>query len=118
MGLVNGSNFKEVNMPTNERKETVSQESPQTLTDDQIVTERKLARRSFLRTAGVILAGGAVAIVAGRRAAAQDTDPDAKKDTDPDQKKKDTDPDSKKGKKKGKKSTKKGKDTDPDAAKH
>ena len=61
-----------------ENRKVVNQESPGTLTDDQIVTERKLPRRSFLSAAGTLLAGGAVAIVAGGRAPAQDTDAEKK----------------------------------------
>jgi hypothetical protein len=66
---------------------------PQTLTDDHIVTERKIARRAFLGSTGVYLAGGAMAIVASARAAAQDaapqqSDPDKAKQSDPDKKRK------------------------------
>ncbi len=55
-------------------RKVVNPESPRTLTDDQIVTERKLPRRSFLSAAGTLLAGGAVAIVAAGPASPQDTD--------------------------------------------
>ena len=92
-----------------------------TLTDDQIVTERKLPRRSFLTAAGTILAGGAAMLVAGTRAAAQDAakadDPDAKKASDPDAKKA-GDPDAKKSTKKAKKAKKAKKEgmaADPDS---
>lgn len=107
----------EKNRTTGQGSEMVAGQKPApTLADDQIVTEHKLPRRSFLATAATILAGGALAMAAAKRARAQDTDPDSQKRTDPDQKKKRTDPDAKKGKKKkkSKKSTKKTKDTDPD----
>ncbi len=80
----------------------VKQESSQTLTDDQIVTERKMPRRSFLTAAGALLVGAA-ALASGVRAVAQQgTDPDSKKATDPDSKdkKKASDPDKKKKKSK------------------
>ena len=60
--------------------------NPRTLTDEQILTERKFPRRSFLTAAGTLLVGGAAALVSGVRAAAQDTAP-AKKQDDPDKKK-------------------------------
>lgn len=64
----------------------VGQESSQTLTDEQIVTERKMPRRSFLTAAGALLVGAA-ALASGVRAVAQQgTDPDSKKATDPDSK--------------------------------
>jgi hypothetical protein len=92
-----------------------------TVTDDQIVTERKSPRRSFLTATGAILAA-AGAIVSGALAEPQEKagDPDDKKEA----KKKGTakagDPDDKKTA--GKKSTaKKGKKaekgSDPDAKK-
>ena len=58
-----------------------------TLTDDQIVTVRKLPRRSFLSATGVILAGAA-AVVTGARAMAQDPD---KRPADPDKRPADSD---------------------------
>lgn len=64
----------------------VNQEAPRTLTDEQIVTERKLPRRSFLAATGAVLVGGAAALVSGMRAAAQDAQP-PKTGTDPDKKK-------------------------------
>jgi negative regulator of sigma E activity len=82
------------------------------LTDDQIVSEPKLKRRSFLATTGAALFGAA-AVVAGVRAVAQDasqaqsSDPDAKKNTSGNQA---SDPDSQKG-------TAEAKGTDPDAKK-
>ena len=85
------------------------------LTDDQIVTERKLPRRSFLSAAGTLLAGGAVALVAAARVSAQDTDAEKKEGkegaNDPDAKKTTK---SKKGKK-SKKSKKEEKASDPDS---
>jgi hypothetical protein len=71
-------------------QEVVNQESPRNLTDEQIVTERKLPRRSFLTATGTLLAGGALAILSGSRAAAQQPDSDAKsqkEDEDADKKK-------------------------------
>lgn len=67
-------------------------ESLQTVTDDQIVTERKLPRRSFLSTTGAVLAGAA-GIVAGVRAATirNASQDDPKKPEDPD--KRPADPD-------------------------
>lgn len=87
--------------------EVVNQEPSGTVTDDQIVTERKMPRRSFLAATGAFLAGAAV-IASSVRAAAQETtsDPDKKKGSDPDKKKKKgkgwhkkkgSDPDKKKG---------------------
>ena len=76
------------------------QDSTRTLNDDQIVTERKVPRRSFLATAGTLMAG-ATAIVAGARATSlvafpQDqTTPDQQKPADPDSQKP-ADPDSQK----------------------
>jgi hypothetical protein len=96
-----------------ERKSEKPQGTKGTLTDDQIVTERRFGRRSFLTAVGSIVVGGAAALALGEtlEAGAQQTDPDAKKTTDPDSKdaKKGTDPDAKK-----KSSTKK-KPGDPDA---
>ena len=64
----------------------VKQESSQTLTDEQIVTERKMPRRSFLTAAGALLVGAA-ALASGVRAVAQQgSDPDSKKAADPDSK--------------------------------
>ncbi len=83
---------------TDEDREAASLESPRTVTDDQIVTEPHLPRRSFLGTTGAFLAGAAGIVagvqVASSRASAQ-TDPDQKKASDPDQKKA-SDPDQKK----------------------
>jgi hypothetical protein len=88
--------------------EEVDQDSSRTLTDDQIVTERKTPRRSFLAVAGTFVAGAA-AIVAGTRArnlfASPQDDPDKKKTSDPDKKKKNT---------KAKTKTKTTKASDPD----
>ena len=103
---------------SDENRKVVNPESPRTLTDDQIVTERKLPRRSFLSAAGTLLAGGAVAIVAAGRGSAQDTDAEKKEGkegaNDPDAKKKTG---SKSKSKKAKKSKKETKQDDPDAAK-
>lgn len=64
----------------------VGPKSSQTLTDEQIVTERKMPRRSFLTAAGALLVGAA-ALASGVRAVAQQgTDPDSKKAADPDSK--------------------------------
>jgi len=87
--------------------------SKRTLRDDEIVTERTFGRRSFLTTVGSIVVGGAAALALGDtlEAAAQQSDPDAKKAIDPDSKdaKKRSDPDAKK------KSSTKTKQGDPDA---
>jgi outer membrane biosynthesis protein TonB len=76
--------------------EATDKESLQTITDDQIVTERKVPRRSFLSTTGALLAGAA-GIVSGVRASSfqnsSQDDPDKKKPADPD--KKPADPDKK-----------------------
>jgi hypothetical protein len=89
---------KKEQIMTDKKPEEVYPVSSQTLTDDQIVTERKLPRRSFLTAAGTFVAGAA-AIVAGTRAtavlASPQNDPDKKKASDPD-KKKASDPDKKK----------------------
>ncbi|HEV2221992.1 MAG TPA: hypothetical protein VGR84_03230 [Candidatus Acidoferrales bacterium] len=64
----------------------VKQELSQTLTDEQIVSERKMPRRSFLTAAGALLIG-ASALASGVRAIAQQgSDPDSKKAADPDSK--------------------------------
>lgn len=76
-----------------EPKQDVTESEPlTTLTDDEIVTERKLARRSFLSRTGAVLAGAA-GIVAGLRAATvKNASPDdPKKPEDPD--KRPADPD-------------------------
>jgi hypothetical protein len=69
------------------------------LTDDQITTENKFARRSFLKATGALVTG-ALAIASGVRATAQqsNTEADKKKqtDSDPADKKKPTDSDDKK----------------------
>ncbi|HEV2352453.1 MAG TPA: hypothetical protein VG028_21665 [Terriglobia bacterium] len=88
-----------------------------TLTNDQIITERKLPRRSFLTAAGTLLAGGAAALVAGSRALAQDkkegaSDPDSKKGAKKTKTKKSS------TKTKTKKSKKGAKASDPDKAKN
>jgi hypothetical protein len=100
-----------------QKPDAINQES---LTNDEIVTERKVPRRAFLSATGVLLAGGAAVIVAGARAVAQEasqSDPDKAKQSDPD-KAKASDPDKKKksGKMKAKKA-KSEKESDPDKAK-
>src|SRR5215469_16989379 len=59
-------------------------ESRDTLTDDQITTESTRRRRSFLTAVGALVAGGAVSLALGGRAAAvaQNSDPDRVKDPD------------------------------------
>ena len=111
-----------------------NQESARTLTDEQVVTKRKLPARKFLSAAGMLLATGALAVASGAPTAPQTQDPDkAKSDSagtptqkapDPD-KKKAADPDKKKTKvsstdaKKAKKDKTKSTDkpSDPDAKK-
>ncbi|HEX4165196.1 MAG TPA: hypothetical protein VHZ55_06965 [Bryobacteraceae bacterium] len=81
-----------------DKADVPSLKSPDSITDDQIVTDRKIQRRSFLNTTGALLAGAA-GIVSGARASGHgfqtQTDPDQKKPSDPDQKKA-ADPDKKK----------------------
>jgi hypothetical protein len=73
--------------------ETGDLQSLRSLTDDEIVTERKLPRRSFLGTTGVVLAGAA-GIVSGMKASglhsAPQDDPN-KRPADPDKKPEDPD---------------------------
>jgi outer membrane biosynthesis protein TonB len=78
---------------TDRKTEKPDLEPLRTVTDDEIVTERRLPRRSFLSTSGVLLAG-ATGIVSGVRASglphSAQEDPH-KKPADPD--KKPADPD-------------------------
>ena len=80
---------------TDKTAEVPDLEPLRTVTDDQIVTERKVRRRSFLSATGAVLAGAA-GIVSGVRASglqnSPQSDPD-KKPADPD--KKPADPDKK-----------------------
>ena len=86
-------------------REISEQESACTLTDQQIVTKRKLPTRRFLTAAGMIVATGALAVVSGAQTAPQTPDPDktkansaaaqTQKAKDPDAKKA-ADPDAKK----------------------
>ena len=103
----------------------------ETLTDEQIVTKRKLPTRKFLTAAGMILATGALAVASSAQSAPQTPDSDkAKSDTGAQTqkagdaaKKKAGDPDKKK--ETGAKATKPKKDkanapekpADPDSAK-
>jgi hypothetical protein len=80
----------------------------ESLTDEQIVTARKMPRRSFLTAAGALLVGAA-ALASGVRAVAQQgSDPDSKKAADPDSK-------DKKKTTKAKTTKAKAKGSDPDA---
>lgn len=89
------------------KPEAIDQKS---LTNDEIVTGRKVARRAFLTATGMLLAGGAALMVAGARdAAAQDSD--QAKGSDPDSKKKTKSTKTKSKKAKGSKAS------DPDKAK-
>ena len=54
----------------------------ETLTDDDIVTERKLPRRSFLNSSGALLAG-IVGMVSGARSSAQEADPNKRPEDQP-----------------------------------
>src|SRR5438067_2477769 len=64
--------------------------SRETLTNEEIVTERRLRRRAFLSATGVFVAGGAASVVAGARTLAQQViqndqpkqDPDKPRHTD------------------------------------
>lgn len=75
--------------------EVPHRESPRTLSDDEIVTEQKVPRRSFLSTTGALLTG-ATGLVLGARASgllnSPQDDPN-KRPADPD--KKPADPDKK-----------------------
>lgn len=62
----------------------LNKQSPQTLTDEQIVTEKTIPRRSFLAATGAVLLGGAASLVLGNTAGAQTHDPDKPRNTDPD----------------------------------
>lgn len=111
-----------------EEKEQQFQKETQPLADDQIITERKLPRRSFLALAGTIAAGTLAVFSATTGSAQQQQDPDKAKEkpSDPDKEKsKASDPDKAKTskasdpdktKKKTKKTTK-SKASDPDKAK-
>ncbi len=111
---------------SDKKTEVTNVESLQTIADDQIVTERKLPRRSFLGTTGALLAGAA-GIVAGVRASnIQDSgqndpdkkpaDPDKKKSGDPD--KKSADPDKKPADPDKKPADPDKKPADPDTPRH
>lgn len=88
-----------------------------TLTDGQMLTERKMGRRSFLAASGAFLLGAA-ALATGASALTQASDPDSKpKASDPDSKKakaSDTDTADKKKKKMHHKKKKAEKASDPD----
>ena len=60
-------------------REISGEESAWTLTDQQIVTKRKLPTRKFLTAAGMILATGALAVVSGAQTTPQTPDPDKSK---------------------------------------
>jgi hypothetical protein len=62
----------------------LNKQSPQTLTDEQIVTEKTIPRRSFLAATGAALVGGAAALVLRNTAGAQTQDPDKPRNPDPD----------------------------------
>lgn len=89
-------------MKHQDTKKISNQTSPNSLTDGDILTERRLSRRSFVAVSGAVLAGGAMAILTEGRALAMDGTPSAKSTqkgaSDPDQKKKvpASDPDHKK----------------------
>ena len=67
-------------------------EPARSLSDEQIVTEKSLPRRSFLAATGSVLFAGAAALVLGRTSVAQPQDPDKPKQDDPDKPRRD-DPD-------------------------
>jgi hypothetical protein len=54
----------------------LNQKPARTLTDDQMVTEKSLPRRSFLAVTRAVLVGGAAALVLGTKAIGQSQDPD------------------------------------------
>lgn len=68
------------------------QKSARQLSDEQIVTEKSLPRRSFLAATGSVLFAGAAALVLGRTSVAQPQDPDKPRQDDPDKPRRD-DPD-------------------------
>jgi len=104
--------------------QNTNEEPRRSLTDEHIVTEKNLPRRSFLAATGAVLVGGAAALVLGRSSMAQTQDPDKAKTAEPDKAKaqdpdkaKAGDPDkAKAGKAKGKGKSK-AKAADPDKAK-
>jgi hypothetical protein len=67
-----------------EREDFRKNQESRSLTDEQIITEKSLPRRSFLATTGAVLVGGAAALVLGRSAVAQSQDPDKPRTDDPD----------------------------------
>lgn len=84
-------------MPKSDSKATESA-PPATLADEQIVTERKLPRRSFFLAAGALVAGSAALVACGNNSGQGRSDPDQKKPAaqaagrpDPDQKRPDPD---------------------------
>lgn len=94
------------------------QESAWTLTDQQIVTKRKLPTRKFLTAASMILATGALAVVSGAQTTAQAPDPDkTKADSAAAQTQKAKDPDKKKAGDPDSKKKTSAKAADPDKAK-
>src|SRR6516164_1904316 len=93
------------------RDEDSLNQAPKTITDEQIVTEKSVPRRSFLTATGAVLVGGAAALVLGKRAIGQSEDPDKAKAQDPD-KAKAQDPDKAKAQ-----DPDKAKAQDPDKAK-
>src|SRR5215467_7430939 len=103
----------------------VNPTSPQTITDEEIVTEKSLPRRSFLTTTGAVLVGGAAALVLGTNMMGQSQDPDKAQAQDPDKTKaqdpdkaKAHDPDKQRDPDKAKaQDPDKGKTQDPDKAK-
>lgn len=88
-------------MPQDDVKAT-EPATPATLSDGQIVTERKIPRRSFFIAAGALVAGSAALVACGNNAGQGRADPDQKRPDpdqqkaparpDPDQKKPATDP--------------------------
>jgi hypothetical protein len=84
-------------MPQDNSKATEST-SPGTLTDEHIVTERKLPRRSFFIAAGALVASSAALVACGNNSGQGRSDPDQKRPAaqaagrpDPDQKRPDPD---------------------------
>ena len=78
---------------TDEKHKSSDQQEPKTLKDEDIITERRLGRRSFLNSAGALLLGAAT-IAVGSRSRGAEKASSATKDTDDKDKKtdaKDTD---------------------------
>jgi hypothetical protein len=79
IGTSGGGIARKRRKPNHEGGERMQSMSEKKVTDEQILTQRKFPRRSFLTAAGALLAGAA-AVASGVRVSAQEkaTDPDSK----------------------------------------